>query len=112
MNGNQQTAPAEAADGDRLPPSTNRVSEEGPPRPLPSQGRCLSPRRLLNLVSASRPRGARNSAPGPRLRAACPRLAAPPRPGPRLRAEPGLLAVSLRGYQTSPSARQPLVHPK
>ena len=38
MNGNQQTAPAEAADGDRLPPSTNRVSEEGPPPPPPQPG--------------------------------------------------------------------------
>lgn len=48
MNGNQQTAPAEAADGDRLPPPTNRVRDEAP-RPLPSWGRRLSPRRLLNL---------------------------------------------------------------
>lgn len=45
MNGNQQTASAAAADGDRLPPSTNRVREA--PCPLRSQGRRLSPRRLL-----------------------------------------------------------------
>lgn len=38
MNGNQQTAPAAAADGDRLPPSTNRVREEGPPAPSPARG--------------------------------------------------------------------------
>lgn len=38
MNGNQQTALAAAADGDRLPPSTNRVREEAPPAPSPARG--------------------------------------------------------------------------
>lgn len=103
MNGNQQTAPAEAADGDRLPPSTNQVRDEAP-RPLPSQGRCLSPRRLLNLVCAGRPSAARNPAPGQRLRALSAGLAVPPSPGQRRRVQRGLLAVFLRGYQASPSA--------
>lgn len=38
MNGNQQTALAEAADGDRLPRLTNRMREEDPPPPLPQPG--------------------------------------------------------------------------
>lgn len=111
MNGNQQTALAEAADGDRLPLSTNRVRGQAP-RPLPSQGRCLSPRWLLNLVSASPPRAVRNPAPGSRLRALGSRLAAPPHSAQRHRVQRGLLAVFLRGYQASPSSREPLAPSK
>lgn len=109
MNGNQQTAPAEAGDGDRPPLSTNREREGAPHAPLPSEGRCLSPRRLLNLVSASRPRGARNPAPEPRLRARGARLAVRPRPG---QGSARLPVVFLRGYQASPCTREPLAHSK
>lgn len=79
MNGNQQTAPAAAADGDRLSPPTNRV-REGAPAPSPGRGGA-SPRGLLNLVSASPPSAARGPAPAPRLRAPAPRRPSPPLPG-------------------------------
>lgn len=82
------------------------IGERRSPPPPPSQGRCLSPRRLLNLVSASRPRGARNPTPGSVCAPCAP--VSPPRPGQRHSVRRGLLAAFLRGYQASPSARETL----
>lgn len=87
MNGNQQTALAEAACSDRLLPPTNRVRGETP-APSPARG-GVSARGLLNLVWASRPSAARNPAPGPRLRALGAPLASPRRPAPPVAAAPG-----------------------